>query len=503
MEQMLRRVFNARVADVLPAPTPLDRALTLSERLGCDVRLKREDLTPVFSFKLRGAYNAISGLDDAARRAGVLAASAGNHAQGVAAAAVRLGLRCRIVMPRTTPSIKVEAVRRLGAAIDLVGDDYTDAAAHCAALARESGMTVIPPFDHLDVIAGQGTIGLEVLHQAPRDLCAIFLPIGGGGLAAGVAAVVKELRPSVRVVGVQPDDADAMTQSLRLGRRVRREHVGLFADGVAAKEPGELTFALCRRYLDDCFTVSVDEICAAIKDGFLDTRSVLEPSGALALAGLKRAARAGGLGDGTAVAVASGANMNFARLGYVVERAEVGEHREAIFAVTIPERPGTFLAFCQAIGERSVTEFNYRLASRSEAHIFVGLEVSGRDEARSVAADLGARGYPCVDLSENDLAKTHVRHMVGGRTPEVRDEVRVTVEFPERPGALLQFLGQLGARWNISLFHYRNHGSAVGRVLCGLEVPAAEHDELHARLDGIGFPWADETDNAAGRFFLG
>jgi threonine dehydratase len=502
MDQMLRRVFNARVAEVLPAPTPLDRAATLSERLGRDIWLKREDLTPVFSFKLRGAYNAIASLDDAARRAGVIAASAGNHAQGVAAAARRLGLRCRIVMPRTTPTIKVEAVRRLGAAIDLVGDDYGDAAAHCAVLARDTAMTVIPPYDHLDVIAGQGTVGLEILTQAPRELGVIFVPVGGGGLAAGVAAIVKELRPAVRVVGVEPDDADAMTESLRQGRRVRREHVGLFADGVAAKEPGELTFALCQRYLDGCFTVSTDEICAAIKDAFLDTRSVLEPSGALALAGLKRAARAGGLGPGAAVAVASGANMNFARLGYVVERAEVGEHREAIFAVTIPERPGAFLAFCQAIGERSVTEFNYRLASRSEAHIFVGVEVSGLDEAGAVARDLAARGYPCVDLSENDLAKTHVRHMVGGRTAEVRDEVRVAVEFPERPGALRQFLDQLGSRWNISLFHYRNHGAAFGRVLCGLEVPPGERDELRARLDAIGFEWVDETENPAGRFFL-
>jgi threonine dehydratase len=511
MDQMLRRAFNARVGEVLPAPTPLDRAVTLSARLGRDVWLKREDLTPVFSFKLRGAYNAIVSLDEAARRAGVIAASAGNHAQGVAAAAGRLGLRCRIVMPRTTPTIKVEAVRRLGAAIDLVGDDYADAAAHCAVLARETGMTPIPPYDHLDVIAGQGTIALELLRQAPRDLSAIFVPVGGGGLASGVAAVVKELRPAVRVVGVQPDDSDAMTESLRLGRRVRREHVGLFADGVAAKEPGELTFALCQRYLDDCLTVSVDEICAAIRDAFQDTRSVLEPAGALALAGLKRAARdakagAGGpsprLGDGGLVAVASGANMNFARLGYVAERAEVGEHREAIFAVTIPERPGAFLAFCQIIGARAVTEFNYRLASRSEAHIFVGVEVSGLDEARAIARDLLARGYPCVDLSENDLAKTHIRHMVGGRTPEVRDEVRVAVEFPERPGALTQFLGQLGSRWNISLFHYRNHGAAFGRVLCGLEVPPAEREELRARLDAIGFEWVDETENPAGRFFL-
>jgi threonine dehydratase len=437
-----------------------------------------------------------------ARRAGVIAASAGNHAQGVAAGAVRLGLRCRIVMPRTTPTIKVEAVRRLGAVIDLVGDDYADAAAHCAVVARDTGMTLIPPYDHLDVIAGQGTVGLEILSQAPRDLRAIFVPIGGGGLASGVAAVVKELRPAVRVVGVQPDDSDAMAESLRQGRRVRREHVGLFADGVAAREPGELTFALCQRYLDGCLTVSVDEICAAIKDAFQDTRSVLEPAGALALAGLKRAARAGDLGDGAAAAVASGANMNFARLGYVAERAEVGEHREAIFAVTIPERPGAFLAFCQVIGERSITEFNYRLASRTEAHIFAGIEVTGLDEARAIARDLVARGYPCVDLSENDLAKTHVRHMVGGRTAEVHDEVRVAVEFPERPGALTQFLRQLGSRWNISLFHYRNHGAAYGRVLCGLEVPPAERDELRARLDAIGFEWEDETENPAGRFFL-
>ncbi len=507
MDDMLRRVFNARVSEVLPSPTPLDRAPRLGERLGRDVWLKREDLTPVFSFKLRGAYNAIAALDERARAAGVIAASAGNHAQGVAAAAVRLGLRCRIVMPRTTPSIKVEAVRRLGAAIDLVGDDYDAAAAHSAALARDTGMIPIPPFDHLDVIAGQGTAGLEILNQAPRDLGVIFVPVGGGGLASGIAAVAKELRPVVRVVGVQVDDSDAMTESLRQGRRVRREHVGIFADGVATREPGELTFALCRRYLDGCLTVSADEICAAIRDAFQETRSVLEPAGALALAGLKRAARdgdAGGvaLGDGAHVAVASGANMNFARLGYVAERAEVGEHREAILAVTIPERAGTFLEFCRAIGARSVTEFNYRLASRSEAHIFVGVEVTGRAAAEAIARDLAARGYPCVDLSENDLAKTHVRHMVGGRTREVRDEVRVAVEFPERPGALMQFLSQLGSRWNISLFHYRNHGAAFGRVLCGLEVPAAERAELRARLDTIGFAWVDETENPAGRFFL-
>src|SRR5262245_24958182 len=347
-------------------------------------------------------------------------------------------------------------------------------------------MTVIPPYDHADVIAGQGTVGLELLRQAPRDLAAVFVPVGGGGLAAGVAVVVKELRPEVRVIGVQADDADAMAQSLRLGRRVRLEHVHIFADGAAVKEPGELTFALCQRYLDGCLTVSVDEICAAIKDGFEDTRSVWEPAGALALAGLKRAVRGGDVGTGAVVAIASAANMNFTRLGYVVARADVGEHREAIFAVTIPERPGAFLAFCEALGDRGITEFNYRVASRTEAHIFVGVVVTGLDGARAIARELAARGYACVDLSENDLAKTHIRHMVGGRATAVRDEVRVAVDFPERPGALRQFLTQLESRWNISLFHYRNHGSAFGRVLCGLEVPAAERNALSAQLDAIG-----------------
>jgi threonine dehydratase len=502
MEQLLRRVFNAHVIDVLPEPTPLHRASILSTRLERDVWIKREDLTPVFSFKLRGAYNRMMQLGQAERRAGVIAASAGNHAQGVAYGARLLGIEARIVMPRTTPSIKVDAVRRLGARIDLAGDDYSGAAALCASLVAETGMTLVPPFDHPDVIAGQGTIGLELLHQAPRDVGSIFVPIGGGGLAAGVASVIKELRPHVQVRGVQPHDADAMAQSLRAGRRVTLDHVGLFADGVTVKQVGEHTFPLCQRYLDGVLTVGVDEICAAIRDVFQDTRSALEPAGALSIAGVKQAARAGSLPPGAVIAVASGANMNFARLGYVAERAAVGEHREAILAVTIPERPGAFHEFCRVIGARGVTEFNYRLASRAEAHIFVGVEVSGADEARALACELDAHGYPCVDLSENDLAKTHVRHMVGGRTPVVRDEVLFGVEFPERPGALMQFLTSLGARWNISLFHYRNHGAAVGRVLCGLEVPPAERVELRARLDQVGFPYTEESDNPAGRFFL-
>jgi threonine dehydratase len=500
MEDMLRRALDARVAEVIPQPTPLDPAPRLSERLGREVLLKREDQTPVFSFKLRGAYNRLARLHDAERRAGVVAASAGNHAQGVAYAARRLGVAARIVMPRTTPSIKVEAVRRLGAAIELVGDDYAAAAAHAADLARATGMISVPPFDDLDVIAGQGTIGLELLRQAPRDLAAIYLPVGGGGLAAGVASVVKAIRPSVRVVGVQPDDADAMRRSLATGERVVLDHVGTFADGVAVRQVGVHTLALCRAHLDGCLTVTLDEICAAIHDVFDDTRVVLEPAGALAVAGVKRAAEAGALAP--VVAVLSGANMNFARLGYVAERAQTGEHREAIFAVTIPERPGAFLGFAAALGERSVTEFNYRLASRDEAHIFVGVEVAGGGEARAIAAGLERAGYGCVDLSDDDVAKTHVRHMVGGRTPRAAGEVLYGFEFPERPGALLQFLTGLGSRWNISLFHYRNHGDAFGRVLCGLEVPDGERGELRGRLDALGFSYTEETDNPAARFFL-
>ena len=502
MESMLKRALNARVNEVLPAPTALDPAPGLTARLGVAVLLKREDLTPIFSFKLRGAYNRIAGLDPRARAAGVIAASAGNHAQGVGFAAARLGIRGRIVMPRTTPAIKIDAVRRYGVAIELVGDDYTEAAAHCAALAAETGMTLIPPYDDLDVIAGQATIGLEILRQAPRDLAAIFLPVGGGGLAAGVATVVKELRPAVRIVGVQPDDSDAMRRSLAAGERVTLTHVGFFADGVAVRQVGEHTFPLCQRYLDDCVTVGVDELCAAIKDAFEETRAVLEPAGALAIAGLKRAAEVGALPRGPAVAIASGANMGFTRLRYVAERAEVGEHREAILAVTIPEVPGAFLEFCRVLGERAVTEFNYRLAARDEAHVFVGLEVSGRMEAAAIAQALAERGYACVDLTEDDLAKTHVRHMVGGRARAVVDEALFTFEFPERPGALLQFLATLGARWNISLFHYRNHGAAFGRVLCGFEVPAAERPELLARFAALGFEHVDETENPAARLFL-
>jgi threonine dehydratase len=502
MDDLLRRALDARVGDVLPAPTPLEPAPILSARLGVPVLLKREDLTPVFSFKIRGAYNRMARLAARERAAGVVAASAGNHAQGVAYAAGRLGVDARIVMPRTTPSIKVDAVRRLGATIELVGDSYAAAAERAQEIARDEGRTTIPPFDDLDVIAGQGTIGLELLHQAPRDLAAVFVPVGGGGLAAGVAAVMKTVRPTLRVIGVEPDDSDAMGRSLAAGERVVLEHVGIFADGVAVTQVGEHTFALCRRWLDGCLTVTIDEMCAAIRDVFADTRTILEPAGALGVAGLKRAVQAGDAPAGALVAIASGANMNFARLGYVAERAAVGEHREAILAVTIPERPGAFLQFCAALGPRNVTEFNYRLASRSEAHVFAGVEVADAAEARALVEELERGGHACVDLSGDDVAKTHIRHMVGGRTPEVRDEALYDFEFPERPGALLQFLTSLGTRWNISLFHYRNHGAAFGRVLCGLEVPPDERGELRARLDGLGFSYVDATENPAGRFFL-
>jgi threonine dehydratase len=500
---LLKHALNARVADVLPEPTPLDRATNLGERLGHPIYLKREDLTPVFSFKLRGAYNRITALEPAELARGVIAASAGNHAQGVAFAARRLGIECRIVMPRTTPSIKVAAVRRLGAQIELSGDSYSDAAERAAVLATETGAVSIPPYDDIDVIAGQATIGLEILRQAPRDLGSIFVPIGGGGLVSGIAGVVKELRPHVRIIGVHSASSDAMLRSLRENRRVRLDRVGIFADGVAVKQVGELTFALCQQYLDDIVVVSTDEICAAIQDAFEDTRTVLEPAGALSIAGIKRAHGAGGLPAGSAVAIASGANVPFAKLGYVAERAEVGQLREAILVVTIPEKPGAFLDFCRVIGDRSVTEFNYRLGSRAAADVFVGVEVTSADELGTLSRSFAQAGYRCDDLSHDDLAKTHVRHMVGGRSAAARDEVLYSVEFPERPGALLEFLASLGGQWNISLFHYRNHGSAFGRVLVGFEVPPSDRGAFAAAISTLGLPYEEETQSPAARLLLG
>jgi threonine dehydratase len=499
---LLHDVLTSRVYDVA-RETPLEAAPRLSRRLGGVVLLKREDLQPVFSFKLRGAYNRIAHLTAADRARGVITASAGNHAQGVAYSARHLGLRAVIVMPRTTPEIKVEAVQSMGAEVVLEGDSYSDAQAHCDRLAVELGLSFVHPFDDPLVIAGQGTIGEEILRQAHGRLDAVFVPVGGGGLLAGVAGYIKALMPQVAVIGVEPFEADAMYQSLAKGERVRLDHVGLFADGVAVRQVGACTFDWARRACDGVVRVTNDAICAAIKDVFDETRSVMEPAGALAVAGLKEWAegRAGGA-ERRLVAILSGANMNFDRLRFVSERAEVGEAREALLGVTIPERPGAFREFCSVLGRRVVTEFNYRLAGRSEAHIFVGLKTASRGDAAAVATELARRGYPTVDLTDNEMAKLHVRHMVGGRASGVRDERLFRFEFPERPGALMQFLDTLGGRFNISLFHYRNHGADFGRVLCAFEVPDAQLAELRELLERLGYPSTAEEDNAAYRLFL-
>jgi threonine dehydratase len=499
---LLHDVLTSRVYDVA-RETPLDEAPRLSRRLGATVLLKREDLQPVFSFKLRGAYNRIAQLTDEERRRGVITASAGNHAQGVAFSARHLGLRAVIVMPRTTPEIKVEAVAAMGAEVVLEGDSYSDAQAHCDRLARERGLCFVHPFDDPLVIAGQGTVGEEIVRQAHGRLDAVFVPVGGGGLLAGVGGYIKALLPEVAVIGVEPFEADAMHRSLARGERVRLEHVGIFADGVAVREVGALTFRWARQVTNEVVRVTNDEICAAIKDVFDETRSVMEPAGALAVAGLKAwVERQGGASDRRLVAILSGANMNFDRLRFVSERAELGEAREALLGVTIPERPGAFREFCAAIGPRVVTEFNYRLAGRSEAHIFVGLKTATRDDAAGIAADLRRRGYPTVDLTDDEMAKLHVRYMVGGRAEGARGERLFRFEFPERPGALLQFLDTLGGRFNISLFHYRNHGADYGRVLCAFEAPEADLPELRAFLDRLGYESVAEQDNEAYRLFL-
>jgi len=500
-EQMLRLILTSRVYDVC-RETPLDPAPHLSRRLGADVLLKREDLQPVFSFKLRGAYNKIAHLGPDQRARGVIASSAGNHAQGVAYSAWRLGIRAVIVMPQTTPEIKVQAVRDLGAEVVLAGDSYADAKQHCDELQRASGLVLVPPFDDPLVIAGQGTIGDELLRQRERSLSAVFVAVGGGGLISGIGSYIKALMPEVRIIGVEPFEADAMYQSLAAGRRVTLDHVGIFADGVAVREVGELTFALAREVVDEVIRVTNDEICAAIKDIFDDTRSVMEPAGALAVAGLKAWAEPRGAHGERLAAVLSGANMNFDRLRFVAERAELGEAREALFAVTIPERPGAFREFCATLGRRVITEFNYRLGTREAAHIFVGVATSSRRDAEGVAERLNAAGYATLDLSDNELAKLHVRHMVGGRAHDVRHERACRFEFPERPGALMQFLDALGGRWNISLFHYRNHGADFGRVLAAFEVPDDDLGEFHAFLDALGYPYLLETGNRAYSLFL-
>ena len=498
----IKKILGARVYDVA-VESPLDPMPRLSQRLGAQVLLKREDLQPVFSFKIRGAYNKMASLDADALARGVICASAGNHAQGVALAAKRLGVNAVIVMPRTTPAIKVEGVKSRGGQVVLHGDAFDEAYAHAKTLEAEQGLTFIHPYDDPDVIAGQGTIGLEILRQHGAPIEAVFVPIGGGGLAAGVATFVKFMRPETKVIGVEPADAASMKAAIEADERVILDSVGLFADGVAVRQAGEETFRLCRQYLDEVITVDTDAICAAVKDVFDDTRAMSEPSGALALAGLKEYAARGGLGAGSLVAINSGANLNFDRLRHIAERAEIGERREALLAVTIPERAGSYRAFIRALGRRAITEFNYRYAPGAEAQIFVGVQLSGgRPEKEALVEELRRLGYAVTDLTDNEVAKLHVRYMVGGRVPGLSDERLLRFEFPERPGALLKFLDSLGVTWNISLFHYRNHGADYGRVLAGIQVPEAERGRFAAALAELGYEHVDETDNAAYRLFL-
>ena len=503
----LERILKARVYDVA-IKSPLDFAPALSRRLGNRLLLKREDLQPVFSFKLRGAYNKMAQLSAKSLACGVIAASAGNHAQGVGLAAQRLGCKATIVMPTTTPRIKIDAVSRLGAKVVLHGDTYAEAYEHARRLEKRGRMVFVHPYDDPDVIAGQGTIGMEIMSQASGAIHAIFVPIGGGGLISGIAAYVKRLDPEVKIIGVEPVDADAMARSLAAGKRIVLEHVGLFADGVAVKQVGEEAFRLCRQYVDEVILVDTDAICAAIKDVFEDTRVVLEPAGALATAGAKAWVEKHSFKNKTLVAIASGANTNFDRLRFIAEEAEVGEHREAVLAVTIPERPGSFKKFCATLGARSVTEFNYRIADSSEAHIFVGVEVQGRNETAKLVRNLRRHGLKTLDLSDNEMAKWHVRHMVGGRAPggngitAAKNEMLYRFEFPERPGALARFLTSMRSDWNISLFHYRNHGADYGRVLVGMQVPRGEMNAFRAFLKKLGYPCADETRNPAYRLFL-
>jgi threonine dehydratase len=494
----LAKILNADVYEVASV-TPLDEAAALSAKYGCRFLLKREDLQCVHSYKLRGAYNKMSSLPRAALEKGVLAASAGNHAQGVALAAKKLGAKATIVMPVTTPEIKVNAVRAYGAEIVQFGDGYSDCAEEAARLVRETGMTFIPPYDDPDVIAGQGTVGKEILEQAGRTLTAVFVPIGGGGLAAGVSVYVKRVRPWVKVFGVEPEDSDCMYRSIKAGRRVTVENPGLFADGVCVKKPGEETFRICRECLDGIVRVSTAETCAAIKDVFEATRAVCEPAGALALAAAKKVAKKGE----TYACVISGANINFDRIRFVSELTETGEGREAVFDCAIPEKPGSFKRFIEKLGRRSVTEFNYRMSEGVLAHVFVGVSVKDAADRRAVQKSFRAAGFHCIDLSDNALAKEHVRYMVGGRSQSIVNEVVHAFEFPERPGALMDFLSVIAGRWNISLFHYRNHGSDHGKVLAGFQVPKDERDEFRKALDEIGYAYEDVTDDPAYKYFLG
>ena len=504
LHDYIKKILTAPVYDVA-CQSPLDIAPSLSARLGHKIFLKREDLQPVFSFKLRGAYNKIVNLDADERANGVIAASAGNHAQGVALAAKKLKIKAVIVMPTTTPDIKVKAVQSYGAEVVLHGDAFDECYEYAQTLAKQRKLTFVHPFDDPDVIAGQGTVGMEILRQHSGAIDAIFVCVGGGGLLAGIAAYVKFARPDIKVIGVEPEDADSMYQALKTGKRVKLPTVGIFADGVAVRQVGEEPFRIAQKYVDDMIRVSTDEICAAMKDIFTDTRSIAEPAGALGVAGVKKylAKRGDKPVKGDLVAIVSGANTNFERLRYVAERTATGEKREMLLAVTLPEEPGAMLKFCSLLGKRSVTEFNYRYFADHDAHIFVGIQVQNyAEEGKGFIEKLKDRGFPAVDMTENELAKEHVRYMVGGHPPQLPDEVLYSFEFPERPGALLKFLTSMNHSWNITLFHYRNHGAAYGQVLMGLQVPKEHRDKLAAFIAETGFVAKDETSNPAYKIFL-
>ena len=506
----LKKILTARVYDVA-IETPLELAPTLSKRMDNQIHFKREDMQSVFSFKLRGAYNKIAHLTPVQLKHGVICASAGNHAQGVALSAKRVGCKAVIVMPTTTPPVKIDAVRAHGGdAVEIVlhGESYTDAYEHALTLEKKRKLTFVHPFDDPDVIAGQGTVGMEILRQHAGPIHAIFVAIGGGGLIAGVSAYVKAVRPDIKIIGVQTVDSDGMYRSLKAGKRVTLTDVGLFSDGTAVKLVGEETFRLAKQYVDEVILVNTDEVCAAIKDVFQDTRSILEPAGALAVAGCKayidRAkANKRPLKNETMVTIACGANMNFDRLRFVAERAEVGEAREAVFAVTIPEVQGSFKRFCELVGARNVTEFNYRISDKKEAHIFVGIQVANRDESSKIAKNFVKHGFPTLDLTDDELAKLHIRHLVGGKSELAENELLYRFEFPERPGALMRFLNSMAPNWNISLFHYRNHGADYGRTLVGLQVPKKEMKAFKEFLNGLGYRYWDESDNPVYKLFLG
>ena len=497
----LVQILTARVYDVAQE-TALEVAPNLSARLNNKLLLKREDMQSVFSFKLRGAYNKMAQLSPDLLAQGVIAASAGNHAQGVALAARHLGTRAIIVMPVTTPQVKVNAVISRGGEVVLHGDNYDDAYAFARQLEAEKGLTFIHPFDDPHVIAGQGTIGMEILRQHQKPIHAIFVAIGGGGLISGIGAYVKRLRPEIKIIGVEPIDSDAMNQSLKAGKRVRLSQVGLFADGVAVREVGEETFRLCQEYVDEIILVDTDDVCAAIKDVFEDTRSILEPAGALAIAGAKAYVEREQIAGQTLIAVACGANMNFDRLRFVAERAEFGERREAIFAVTIPEQPGSLRRFCECLGKRNLTEFSYRIADEKEAHIFIGVQIQNRADAVKIAASFEGCGFKTLDLTDDELTKLHVRHMVGGRSMLANHELFYRFEFPERPGALMKFVGSMSPNWNISVFHYRNNGADYGRIVVGIQVPPDEMQKWQAFLDTLGYQYGDESQNPAYKLFL-